>query len=187
MNVACIVLAAGEGRRMGRPKALLPIGDTTFLARVVATARAAGCARVVAVLRDASVACDAEIVVNLRPEDGQLSSLKLGLRAAAGCEAAFAWPVDHPAVRVETVRRVLAAARPGRIVVPTFEGRGGHPTLFPRELFGELLALPETDGARALLAQRPDAVDRLPVDDAGVCRDVDSPEDYAKLERTNPS
>src|SRR2546421_479264 len=106
-----------------------------------------------------------------------------GVREAAGYEAVLAWPVDHPLVRPATVRRLLEAAgqHPGRAVIPRFEGRGGHPTLFPRTLYAALLALPEEAGARALFSRHPEAVLRLDVDDPGVCHDVDTPDDYARL------
>src|SRR5262249_59917778 len=106
-----------------------------------------------------------------------------GLREAADSDGMLAWPVDHPLVRPATVRRILEAAaqHPGCVIIPRWEGRGGHPTFFPRALYAALEDLPDDEGARALFARCPEAVVRIEVDDPGVGRDVDTPEDYARL------
>ena len=192
MKVAAIVLAAGAGTRMGgRPKALLTVDQQTFIARVVDTARRAGVGRVVVVLghgadeveRALGDAADVTVAVNPEPARGQLSSLKVGLREASECDGALAWPVDHPLVREATVLQLLAAAgkHPGKAIVPRFEGRGGHPTFFPRTLFAGLLSLPDDVGARGLFERHPEAVVRIDVEDPGVRHDIDTPADYAKL------
>ncbi len=197
MRVATIVLSAGESRRMGTPKALLPLGtgatEQSFLARVIATALE-GAPPVLVVLGHhagairAGVELEAvHVVQNPSPELGMLSSLKVGLRALAEAPAdvtgVLAWPVDHPLVRPTTVARLREehAAHPGRAIVPRFEGRGGHPALYARTLWPALLALPDEGGARALYERQPRAVVRIDVDDPGVIHDVDTPDDYRKL------
>jgi molybdenum cofactor cytidylyltransferase len=192
VRVAAIVLAAGAGTRMGgRPKALLTVDQQTFIARVVDTARRAGVSRLVVVLGHAADeveralgdAADVTVALNPEPARGQLSSLKVGLREAAECDGALAWPVDHPLVRTATVTQVLAEAarHPGKAVVPRFEGRGGHPTFFPRTLFSALMSLPDEAGARGLFERHPEAVLRIDVEDPGVRHDIDTPADYAKI------
>lgn len=187
--IAVVVLAAGAGSRVGGPKALLEIAGTTFLARVLATARAAGVARRIVVLApDVAVAVEADVIVlrNSKPSHGPLSSLRLGLAAAADLDGVLAWPVDHPLVRADTVVRILdeARRRPAAVVIPTFAGRGGHPTFFARALYDEIAALPDGEGARGLFARRPDAVARIDVDDAAVVEDVDTQEDLARARAT---
>ncbi len=197
MRVATIVLSAGESRRMGTPKALLPVGsggtEQSFLGRVLATARAAAAPVVVVLGHHASAIragvelASVHVIENPSPELGMLSSLKVGLRALAESPAditgVLAWPVDHPLVRPATVARLLEehAAHPGRAIVPRFEGRGGHPALFARTLWPALLALPDDGGARGLYERQPRAVVRIDVDDPGVVHDVDTPDDYRKL------
>lgn len=227
---ALVVLAAGAGRRMGGvAKALLPIramgegarasagaasagASETYLARIVATARAAGVSRGVAVVGPpygeevaaAARALGLDVVENLQPERGMASSLELGFAWAAAAnatnadassdagdgelEAALLWPCDHPAVRVDSVRALLeafiatsGAAEPSpSAVVPTVEGRGGHPALIARPLFAALAScagLPE--GARSVLRAAQPL--RLPLLDRGCVADVDVPDDAAEV------
>jgi CTP:molybdopterin cytidylyltransferase MocA len=155
MTVAVVVLAAGRGQRLGQPKAFVRIGGQTFLERVLATAREAGLTRLIAVLGpEAPAPVPADVVLARNPdvEAGPIASLRAGLAAAGDARAALAWPVDHPLVRAATVRQILDTAdgHPGRAVVPTFRGRGGHPTLFPRELFAALATVPAEEGARGV-------------------------------------
>lgn len=191
MKLAAIVLAAGAGRRMGQPKALLSFAGTTFLEHAIATFAACDAAEILAVLDPASPifeeACArisrgprARVVENPDADRGMLSSIAAGLRALdASITHAALHPVDHPGVRVETIRALLdAVARaPESIVVPSCEDRRGHPGIFPRSLFGELLSAPEGEGARAVLRKHGGRIEHVLVDDVATIRDVDTPED----------
>jgi CTP:molybdopterin cytidylyltransferase MocA len=191
-RVLAVLLAAGEGRRAGGPKALLRLGEQSFLAAAAARLRRPGVAQLVLVLgaeparvrREAGVPEGAEIVLNAAwREGGMLSSLLRGLDRAEqlGAEAVLVHPVDHPLVAVETVDRVLAAlAKGARVAVPSFAGRRGHPAGFAREAFGALRAAPAAVGARAVLRDHPDWV--VHVDgDPGCLAGVNTPADYARL------
>jgi molybdenum cofactor cytidylyltransferase len=98
-------------------------------------------------------------------------------------EHALIWPVDVPFVSPSTVGAILAAPA-GLLVIPTHGGRGGHPLRLPSGRFAELDALDPTLGLRALVQARPGEVLRLPVDDAAVLQDVDTPADLERLRRT---
>ena len=181
--ITAVVLAAGEGRRMGAPKvsARLPDGRT-FLQAVLATVRAAGVDEVRVVVGPGTQASadDATLVLNPRPEAGMLSSVRAGVRAApAGTRALLLWPVDHPHVRAATVRRLIEAhAHTGApVVVPVHGGRRGHPTLFDAALLPELLEAPDDVGARAVVHAHEQELCELAVEDAGVIADLDTPAD----------
>jgi CTP:molybdopterin cytidylyltransferase MocA len=185
MTVAVVILAGGAGRRLGgvnKAGLLLPDGRT-HLAAILATAAEAGCGPVVVVAAaphgDAvrALAGATPVVWNARPERGMLSSLVCGLEALGPAAlGALAWPVDHARVGASAVRAVLAAADAERAVVPTFAGRGGHPTFFGRALWAELAAAVDGEGgARAVLGRVPARVTRVPVGDEGVVLDVDTP------------
>lgn len=201
--VAGIVLTGGASQRMGVPKAGLLHEGCTFLARVLAMLRSGGVVDVVIVsgsAHDAVLAAlpagdAARVLRNPQPERGQLSSLKIALsdlRARTPRPAAVLMAlVDHPMVSASTVARLIDAwrsASPGRdatgrptIVVPTYVGRRGHPVLFAASLWDELLATPDDRGARAVVRADPTRVREVPVDDPGVCIDVDTPEDFRRL------
>lgn len=179
-----ILLAGGASRRMGRPKALLEFQGETFLDRLIRI-YAPRVARVLIVLghqpetiRAALRPSTAQFIVNPDPARGQLSSLQTGL-AAAEADAVLYQPIDYPAVREETLDRLLAAG-PG-FAIPRYRGERGHPILLDRPLIRELLALPATAQARdATRAQYGRAL-LVDVDDPGVVTDIDSPADYAQL------
>ena len=187
MKLVAIVLAAGEGRRMGGPKALLAPGGTTFLARACEALRRPGVAEVVAVLgacaegvaREAKVPAGVRVVVNDRWPEGMLTSLWAGLDAAeeAEAEAVLAHPVDNPFVEAATVDAVVAALASGaRIVVPAHAGRRGHPAGFARAAWPALRAAPLDRGARAVLAGHPEWVVHVPAGPDCLV-DLDTPAD----------
>lgn len=164
---------------MGGPKASLVVDGARLVDRAVATARSAGCEPVLAVVREGTVVSDARVVVNPAPERGMRSSLKLAVDAAGPVDALAVLLADLPGVPVDAVRAVVAAWRPGRIAVARYAGRRGHPTVMAPALWREALALAGPDeGARALLASRPDLVDE--VDVPGDPTDLDTPDDLAR-------
>jgi len=185
-----VVLAAGQGTRMrGVCKALLDAGGRTFLGCVVAAARAAGARPLVVAggrfqpeVTAAARKLGVEVAVNPDPGRGMSSSIAVGVAAARPTDAgALVWPVDHPAVRPDTVGSVLASASPDNAVVPLHAGQGGHPVWFGRVFFAALRdpGLGDRGGARALLADP--RVIRVNVDDPGVRYDIDTPSDYDKM------
>lgn len=190
-EVAVVIVAAGAGRRLGGvAKALLPAGQSSFLAAIAATAAGAGAGRVVVVVgppHGEPVASEArrlglEVADNPDPDRGMSSSVAIGfghaLERFGDAAAALLWPVDHARVVQITVARLLAEVDPGRAVIPTWRGRGGHPTAFGRALWPELAgcaALPR--GARSVLERDAGRVLRIEVGDPGVTADVDRAED----------
>ena len=195
-----IVLAAGASSRMGRPKALLPIGTETFVSRVCRVLAEGGVDDVIVVVgpetSDVGLALEragvlARIVENPERDQGQLTSLQVGLVAAdrPGVEAVLVQLVDAPLVAPSTVRAVLEAFRRTRapIVRPAFGARHGHPVIFARSIFDDLRTADPVVGARAVVrAHAARGVD-VPVDDPGACQDIDTPEDYERLIGEFPS
>jgi molybdenum cofactor cytidylyltransferase len=188
--ICAVVLAAGRSRRMGEPKALLSAGDGTFLRRVVAALSGGGCTRVVVVVgtgeaavRIAAAAREAGAVVVENPLDDaeQVDSLRVALRALPpDAEAAVVAPVDVPDVSAELVRQLIDGFRRtcAPVVVPGLEGKHGHPVLFARAVFGELLdgALPE--GARTVVHRHAAELLEIPVE--RLPADLDTPEEFRR-------
>ena len=179
---AAIILAAGASSRMGRPKQLLQFEGQTFLDSliqrfegicdpiIVVLGYAAGEVRA-GIQRGANV----EFEVNPAPERGMLSSLQCGL-ACAPHDALFT-PVDLPGISRDTIQRLAAADGP--VVIPTFQGRKGHPVRISHDVIAELLALPVEAQARDAI-RRHDA-QLIEVDDPRILQDVDTPADYDAL------
>lgn len=176
--LTCVVLAAGRGERLGGvAKALLRAGDRSFLAAILATARADRAIVVVGApfgdeVAAAARALGAEVVVNPDPSRGMASSVACGFAGLTGDDALL-WPVDHPYVTRATVDAILVPD--ADVVVPRRGGRGGHPVRVGPAVWAALAACPP-EGARVVLADRRYRRVDLDVDDAGVIRDVDTPD-----------
>jgi molybdenum cofactor cytidylyltransferase len=193
--IAAAVLAAGESRRMGSPKPLLPIDGSFFLEKIVAALGRTRIAAIVVVLghraeeiRPRIAHLPVRVVVNDRYREGQLSSLQAALRslAAESPDALLLHLVDHPLVDPALVDLMIERyyATGKRVVVPRYRGRRGHPVLISRELFPELLALEAGRGANEVI--RAHAAETLEVETEweGVAVDIDTPDEYERFLRS---
>lgn len=201
-----LILAAGEASRMGRVKALLPLplageagregGAASPLALLAATFRQAGVADVTVVtgrhaasVEPAARTLGLAVARNPAPEQGMFSSVQTGLRAllaAGGAGPVLVIPVDVPLVRPLTLRALLTAAAqsPEAVHLPTFAGKEGHPPCIPAAALPALAAYAGPDGLRGALAALP--CRRVPVPDAAMLEDMDTPQDYARLRALAP-
>jgi molybdenum cofactor cytidylyltransferase len=198
-----IVLAAGESRRMGTQKLLLPFGSTNVIAYVVdQLIRSGGDKTLVVVRHEADKVVKAlsgqavTIVENLDYVSGMLSSARCGLRALppqgqAGLDGVLVALGDQPAITTELVDYLIQAfiGNSKGIVVPVFGGRRGHPLLFAAHYRDEILTHYGDVGLRGLLHAHTDDVLELTAPTAAVLSDMDYPEDYrrelAALEERN--
>ena len=197
MNFA-VVPAAGRSTRLGRPKALLPFGNSCVLDAVLTTLESSGIERLVVVVapgEDRLIAhCEAggyPIAVNERVAEGMLASYQCGLESLddhlAPTDALTLCPMDFPTLRVATVEALLACLHTSTegIVVPRFEGRRGHPLVLSAALVSDIERHDLDEGLRGLLGLHP--YRQLEVDDPGVHRDLDTWMDYlADSQRPQP-
>jgi len=190
--IAAIILAAGKSERMGCPKALLPFGDSTFLQHLYDLLKKSSLGEVRVVLGAQAGEIKAginvperDIVINPDYEKGMLSSFQAGLAALkeAAPEAVILCPVDHPNIPLSLIELIISSFRSSKaeIVIPTREGRRGHPALFAGSLFGDLLSAPLDVGARHVVHKYPEKVLEVETDEPGVIQDIDAPEDYRDL------
>ncbi|HWQ52641.1 MAG TPA: nucleotidyltransferase family protein [Bryobacteraceae bacterium] len=187
MKTAGLILAAGESRRMGRPKALLEYRGETFLDRLIRLFSAV-CSPVIVVLGAEPEAIPAgaqrgeaaRFVLNPDYRRGQFSSMQRGLREVPPeAEGVLFTLVDHPVVEAATLASLLAGSGPLRI--PRYLGRRGHPIWFSTALTAEFLALPPDATAREVVHRYNAEVEYIDVDDRGVLEDIDEPGDYRRL------
>ena len=188
-HVAGLLLAAGEGRRFGRPKALVEFGGERLVDRGLRVLRSAGCSPVLVVTGAASIEVIGGVVVpNADWRSGMGSSLRAGLAALPpSCPAVVVALVDQPRVSAEAVRRLIGAYDAGaRIAVATYRGRPRNPVLIAAEHFEGVAAMAVGDtGARAFLRAHPDLVTEVPCEDVAAPDDIDTPADLAAL--TDPA
>jgi CTP:molybdopterin cytidylyltransferase MocA len=183
--VAGILLAAGEGRSLGQPKALVEIGGEPLARRGVALLRDGGAAPVVVV--SGAVAVDLPGVLGVHNPDwrsGMGSSLAVGLGAVPdGCDAAVIALVDQPLIGPEAVRRLIAAHETGaRVAVAAYDGVPRNPVLIAREHWAAVIALAVGDtGARPFLRAHPELVTTVECGDTGRPDDVDTASDLERL------
>jgi CTP:molybdopterin cytidylyltransferase MocA len=184
MSMAGLVLAAGESRRLGQPKALLEFGGETLLARAVRVLREGGCADVLVVTGETRLVVPGALIVD-NPDwaTGMGSSLRAGLAAIPRAEAVVIMVVDTPGVGADVVRRLRRAHRDGaNVVVATYDGQPRNPVLLGRRHWEEVVELAVGDvGARAFLAKHPELVRSVECGDIGDPSDIDTPEDLARL------
>ena len=185
--MAGVLLAAGEGSRLGQPKALVEIGGEPLAQRGVALLRGGGAAPIVVVT--GAVAVDLPgVLVGHNPgwRSGMGSSLAVGLATVPdGCRAAVIALVDQPLVGPEAVRRLIAAYAAGAsIAVAAYQGAPRNPVLLAREHWAGVLALAVGDaGARPFLRAHPELVTLVECGDTGRPDDLDTRSDLDRLDR----
>lgn len=190
-HVAAILLAAGRSRRMGAFKPLLPFGELSVAEVCVRSLRAGGAGDVVVVIghraaevRERLSHLPIRFAVNDDAESEMGVSIARGVEQLSSKVAAVLIAlVDQPATPPEAIASLLDAHRrtEARLIVPTWNGRGGHPVLVDLCYREELLHLAPARGLRALFEAHGAQVLRLPVDSPYVARDMDTWDDYRAL------
>jgi len=177
---------------MGRPKALLPIQGRTFLENILQAISRTSIEDTIVVLGhhrqqiERSLSLPAT-VFNPDYEQGMITSFQTGIRKLSwDSTGAFLFLVDHPLVEPATIEAMIMNLAPNRIVLPTFEGRRGHPVLFSSEVLEEILALRSSEGANIVVRRNPDRIVEVPVNAPGILVDIDTPEQFEQLQKDYP-
>jgi len=191
MGVVGVILAAGESRRMGRLKALLPFGDRTVIEQVIDSLlqvdldgiavvlghRAPEIAEVVATL-------PVRILYNEHYRQGMTSSVQVAMRDIAPVPDAYLLAlVDQPHLGHEPAQRVLAAfgQSPQGLVIPTYQGKRGHPIILSRKYRQEVLDLGSDQGLNQVTRGHPEDTLEIPLADDFILQDMDYPEEYEAM------
>jgi molybdenum cofactor cytidylyltransferase len=178
---------------MGFPKALLPLaarGEIFLTAILKKLDQLEFCAPIVILGRHAEIIRPAiskdccRILINPDPDMGQLSSMKLAIEHIShSCAGCLFWPVDQPLVSADLVKALVRLFLDSRapIVLPRFGSKRGHPAIFSRSIFKELLSLPLEGGPKILVHKYQKQIAVLQTEERAVIEDIDTPEDYQKI------
>ncbi|HET6973210.1 MAG TPA: nucleotidyltransferase family protein [Pyrinomonadaceae bacterium] len=187
-SCSAILLAAGRSSRMGAFKPLLPFGNKTVIECCIDYLRAGGVEEIVVVLGHRAddirqQVSGVKFALNPDPDSPMGASIAAGVRELPEtAQATLIVLVDHPAVAPTVVSTLLESWKSGaRLVIPTWQGRGGHPVLVDLSFKAELLNLPEGGGMRALFDAYRNEITRVPVASPFIARDMDTWDDYTSL------
>jgi len=186
-----VILAAGESKRMGCPKLLLPFAGQTIIETVVSEAQSsrvdgtllvlgAHREKILNILKDRTISTS----INSRFQKGMLSSVQTGFRSLpSGTRAAVILLGDQPEISKTIIDLVVQAyVGSGKgIVLPTFRKERGHPVLIDMKYKGEIERLAPDVGLRGVVYSHPEDIFEVPVDEPGILKDIDTFEDYEKL------
>jgi len=175
---------------MGQQKQLLPFNDRTIIEHCINSVIEAGISDVVVVLgtegKEISKtirALPVTVAVNDVPESDMAESVRVGLKTVMNDPTGILICLaDHPLVRPETVKALLARhqANPASIIIPSFNRRRGHPTLFPKDIIQEIF---DRNSLRDVIAAHAGIIFYENTEDAGVVLDMDTPQDYERILR----
>jgi molybdenum cofactor cytidylyltransferase len=188
--ITAIILAAGQSKRMGRPKMLLPWGRTTVLGQVIDIFKGAGIEDIFVVTGgareqvEALVGASARTVFNPGFEEGEmLSSIQVGLEEVKPRTGAVLIGLgDQPQVQKRSVKLVMDeyVKNKASLVVPSFQMRRGHPWLVTRAYWDEILSMGPDNTLRNFLNRHSSEIRYVETNDPGILKDLDTPEEYLK-------
>lgn len=188
--LAAVILAAGESRRMGSPKALVPFRGVNFVEHLVSATHhpRVGVTRVVLgagaeEIRTKLNIDPAIIVINPNWERGQLSSIQAAIRSLPeGTEGLILAPVDHPLVSANLISQIIKKFDESftLLALPTFHGQRGHPVVFRASLYHELLEASPDVGARQVVWAHEQSIAEVPTEEEGVVLNLNDPETLKK-------
>ena len=194
-RVTAVILAAGQGRRMGQTKQLLPWGDTTVLGQTIRSVQQTAVHDLLVITgQDAAeveAIAQAEQAKTLHNSQYKTTEMIVSLQTAIrqlpeNVTAVLVMLADQPMIEPETIELLLAAywQNEGQLIAPIYEGRRGNPVLIGHRYFAELLALAPDNAPRTLLQRHADKLHLVPVPTNSILRDLDNPDQY---ERERPS
>lgn len=195
--VSGILLAAGESRRMGHPKLLLPWGKTTILERVVDNYLKSKISELIVVaganqesVKKVLISRPVTIVENLYYQDGMGTSIRRGVEATSNqAEGYLIGLGDQPFITsdiIDSLITVFSDEHPG-IAICSYKGKKGHPVVFARKFRQALCALKGDRGGRIIIQQHVAEVKYVEVKSKSIFMDIDTPGDYQKLDKLNLS
>ncbi len=191
--VSAIILAAGEAKRMGTLKQLLPLSQTTIIEKTIENVVASGVDETIIVLGYEAEkivpkinSAPVKIMINSRYQDGMSTSIITGLIAVeAEANAIMLFLADQPFINSQLINRLLEEFKYHNkgIIIPSYRGKRGHPVIISLKYKAELLSLKGDIGAREIISRHPEDVHEVEVDAPGVTMDIDTQEEYKSIQK----
>jgi molybdenum cofactor cytidylyltransferase len=187
IKITGLIVAAGESRRMGTAKQLLPFGHSTILGQVIKNALESNLDEIVVVLgyqaqeiSQSISGIPVKVVINPEFRQGLSSSIKKGLSSIAKTSALMIILGDQPLVGKEIINSLIAEFAKGNrgIIVPVYNNTKGNPVIFAPTYRNQLLALQGDVGGKGIVRAHPEDVAELNVDSEAVICDIDERDDY---------
>lgn len=186
--VSAILLAAGESKRMGEPKLLLPFGNSTVLEQAIDNLLNSRVGEIIVVAGDRAQEPignrPVKVAINPAYREGMSTSIVTGLNLIDDSTRAVMLALaDQPLVDSQTINKLIEAfiSHDKGIVIPAYKGRRGHPVIFSTKYKEELLGLVGDIGGRQIIEEHPEDVLELAVDSQGINVDIDTKDDYHSL------
>jgi len=186
--ISAILLGAGESKRMGKNKLLLPWGKKTIFEHCLQTLLRSEVKEVIIVINDRLKefirpihAQKIKVVINPHYKRGMSTSIRRGVQAIApGSEGVLIALGDQPFIKTRTINAMIKAFAQGRkgILIPSFRGKRGNPVIFHRRFRRELLELKGDVGGKSIIKNHPGEILDIPLKSEGVVKDIDLWEDY---------
>ncbi|MFA5403338.1 MAG: NTP transferase domain-containing protein [Ignavibacteria bacterium] len=185
MNISALILAAGSGKRIGKPKLMLELEGKSFLNIITEKIKSAGINNIICVVSKSSCKWakdnvpEIEYAINPNPEDGMISSVFYGMQKINKCDGVMVTPVDHPFVYTGTYKLILnlAEQNPGCIIKPKYNGISGHPIVIPFEMKNIILQNKFSNGLDSLIKKSVLEHRYIDVEDNGVIKNINTKED----------
>ena len=185
MNLSALILAAGKGKRIGKPKLMLELNGKSFLKIAADILKKAGIQNIFCVVSKESFDWAAgntegvSFIINPFPEKGMISSVQIGLKETDKSDGVVIIPVDHPFVNASTVKMIIEAFNnnPDCLIKPVFNSVSGHPIIIPPELSKEILSSGINKTLDVVIRESFVKKISINTDDPGVIKNINTPED----------
>lgn len=185
MNLSALILAAGSGSRIGKPKLMLEHDGKSFLKIIADKIRNSGIKNIICVVSADNLKWamknvpEIKYVTNPAPEKGMISSVQIGVKEFNDCNSLLIIPVDHPFVEENTFEKIAEVSKENRncVIKPVYKERSGHPVIIPAGLIKETNKTDFSKGLDALIKESGISQLHLQVDDSGILRNINTSDD----------
>lgn len=184
-NIAAIILAAGEGKRIGQPKWQIQYKGKTFLEIIIEKLKSNSLSQIICVIRSNSIPTTIGITysINQTPDNGTLSSVFYGIKSTSKASGFLIFPVDHPFVKEETIELLLEAfiKSPEKVIRPAYKETPGHPIIIPKCLASKILNSAYEGGLKKFIRDNNPKLINIAVDDPYVLNNINTLESINQL------